>query len=448
MKNIAIILAAGMGKRMYSDKSKVLHEIFEKPMIEYVLSSLNNHKFEEIIVVAGHKKESLIEYFQDRVKFVFQDEQKGTAHAVMMAREYIKNNLDSKVVVLCGDTPLITTNEISLLLDNNDDYSATVLTTVLDDPTNYGRVIRDEKDEVVKIVEEKDANIDEKKVKEINSGMYSFLAKDLDKVLDKIKPNNSQKEYYLTDAIEYLIKDNKKVCAKITKDKDSVLGVNNKMQLSYAYKIINQRKQEDLMKNFGVTILDPNTTYISPDSKIDNDTIIYPLNTIINCEIGKDTIIYPNSYLKNSKIGDNIKIYSSYIFDSIIEGDSTIGPFAHIRNEAVIKKKAKIGNFVEVKKSIIEEGTKASHLTYLGDAVIGKKTNIGAGTITCNYDGKNKHKTIIGEGVFIGSNSSLVAPLNIEDNSLIAAGSTITKDVKKEEIAFGRARQINKKKKN
>ena len=318
-----------------------------------------------------------------------------------------------------------------------------LLSCEIQNPFGYGRIIN-KHGNVIDIVEEKEADEETRQIKEINAGVYIFKYERLIEAVSKINNNNLKGEYYLTDAIKYLVNDGYKVESYKIYDEDEILGVNSKVQLSQANSILRMRKNEELMDN-GVIMINPEVTYIEETVKIGQDTVIYP-NVIIqgNTEIGENSIILGNTRIENSVIGDNVKIESSLIESSIIEKNATIGPFAHLRPKAYLKEEVHVGNFVEVKNTTLEKGVKVGHLTYLGDAEIGEDTNVGAGTITCNYDGKNKHKTIIGKNVFIGSNSILVAPVELGDDTFTAAGSVITEKVPEGNIAFGRSRQINK----
>jgi bifunctional UDP-N-acetylglucosamine pyrophosphorylase/glucosamine-1-phosphate N-acetyltransferase len=345
---------------------------------------------------------------------------------------------------MCGDTPLVKNDTVKKLFSYHLKHknNATVLSGIVENPSGYGRIVRDDKGNVSAIVEEKSATSEQKLIKEINSGIYCFSLDTLWKALSKVKPNNQKKEYYLTDVIYILNQDGYKTDAVSVCSEEEILGVNDRLQLATAGDILRGRKIEELMAN-GVTIIDPYTTYIDGDVIIGQDTIVKP-NTFIegNVSIGANCVIGPNSVVSESKIADNVVIRYSYVDGAKIENNVKIGPFAHIRPGTVLKEKVKVGNFSEIKKSVIDENSKVNHLSYIGDAVIGKNVNIGAGTITCNYDGKNKHQTILEDEVFVGSNVNLVAPVKIEKGVLIGAGSTITKNVESGKLAIARARQI------
>lgn len=446
MNIVSLVLAAGKGTRMKSELPKVLHKVNGVPMVIKIDSELKKAGISKNILILGHKKELVIKEFENRninIDYVTQEEQLGTGHAIMQAKEVLKD-FEGTVLVTCGDTPLIrnTTIEKFVNFHNEKKASATILTAKVDNPFGYGRIVKNE-DKVIAIIEEKEASDDIKKINEINSGVYCFDSKKLFASLEKIDNNNEKGEYYLTDVIKILVNNNELVESYLLEDNQEILGVNSKVQLAEASQVLRNRKNIELMEN-GVIIIDPNTTYIEETVEIGKDTIIYP-NVIIegNTKIGNNSIIMQNSRIVDSDIADNVKIESSVIEESIIEEGVTIGPFAHLRPKAHLKENVHIGNFVEVKKSTLEKGVKAGHLSYIGDAEVGENTNFGAGTITCNYDGKNKHKTIIGKNVFIGSDTKFVAPVNIGDNSITGAGSVITKDVPEYALGLGRAKQLN-----
>jgi len=442
---MAVILAAGEGKRMKSNKAKVLHKICGKTFIERVYESVKGAGIDETILVVGHKADQVQEHMKDSVSYVKQDVQLGTGHAVMQAEKYFENKKGC-VIVLCGDAPLITSKTISDAIEfhKNNGYSATVITAEMEDPTGYGRIVRSADGNVVKIVEHRDANEQERKIKEINSGLYVFNIENLVEALKMLDNNNDQGEYYLTDTIEILIKKGLKVGAVRAGDSSEVLGINDRVQLAKASEILRKKILQNLMLN-GVTIIDPASTYIDEDVQIGIDTVVYP-GTIIEGKtvIGENCTIGPNARIVSARIGNNVEINSSVILESIVDDNTHVGPFAYIRPESKIGKNVKIGDFVEVKKSVIGDGTKASHLTYIGDAEVGCNVNFGCGTVIVNYDGKKKHKTIIGDNAFIGCNSNLVSPVEIKKNAYIAAGSTITEEVPENSLAIARARQVVK----
>lgn len=441
MKTKSIILAAGQGTRMKSGTSKVLHEIFHKPLVYYPIEAARYAGAQEVCLVVGHKSEEVMETFGDTVKYALQAERLGTGHAVMQAMDFIGD--DGEILVLYGDTPLITAQTIEKMLafHRKKKNAVTVLSALVDDPTGYGRIVRDESKHFVKIVEQKDATDEEKRITEINGGMYVFEAKHLKSALSKITNNNKQQEYYLTDTIEILLHEGYNVDAIAIMNPDDILGVNSREQLAQATAIMKQRINRKHMDN-GVTLIDPHHTYIDPEVEIGQDTVIEP-GCIIegNTSIGENCLIGYNTKIRNCKVGNSVAIESSMLIDSQIDEGCHIGPFAYIRPNSHIGAKVKIGDFVEIKNATIGEGTKVSHLTYIGDADVGCDVNFGCGTVVVNYDGEKKHRTIIKDHAFIGCNTNLVSPVVIEENVYTAAGSTITQDVPKNSLAIARARQ-------
>lgn len=439
-----LILAAGKGTRMKSDIPKIIHKVNGVPMISKIISVLDELNSEENILILGYKKEEVLQVVGQDSSYVLQNEQLGTGHAVMQAKEKLKD-YDGDVMVLCGDTPLLRVETLKELYDFHKKSGAvtTILTSVYENPFGYGRIVKE--DGLVKaIVEEKEASEEVKKIKEVNAGVYCFNSKELFKALDKIDNNNEKGEYYLTDVIGIQVNENKKVQSFVLADNREILGVNSKVELAQAGQILRERKNISLMED-GVILIDPANTYIEENVKIGRDTVIYPGAVIQgNTVIGEKCEILGTTRIIDSTIKNNIKIESSVIEESILEDGVTMGPFAHLRPKSHLKELVHIGNFVEVKKSTLEKGVKAGHLTYLGDAQVGENTNIGAGTITCNYDGVNKFKTIIGKEAFIGSDSMLVAPVNIGEKALVGAGSVITKDVPDRSLAVSRSKQIIK----
>ena len=438
-----IILAAGEGKRMKSSKSKVLHEISFQPLVKWVIDATVDA--EKQIVVIGHCGEQVRSVLGDTVEFVEQKERLGTGHAVMQAKSYLEN-YNGDVLIMTGDTPLITRETINKAYEYHKsmDNSITVLTSEVEEPFGYGRIIRDSKGNVKKIVEQKDANDEEKLISEINSGMYFFDAKELLNSLDMLTINNAQGEYYLTDTVEIVLSKGLKVGAFIVENTDEILGINDRIQLAEAQAIMQDRIVDKHLLN-GVTFLAPETAYIGKDVEIGNDTVIMP-NTIIKgkTKIGSNCIIGPNTQITDSEITDNVEINSSVILESFIDENTVVGPFAYVRPHSNIGKNIKIGDFVEIKNSTIGDGTKVSHLTYVGDADVGKKVNFGCGTVLVNYDGAKKYRSTIEDNAFIGCNTNLVSPVNVKENAFIAAGSTITDDVPENSLAIARARQVVK----
>ena len=444
MKLKTLILAAGKGTRMKSDMPKVIHKVNGIPMITKIIDTLSGLNPEENILILGHKKEEVLKVVGENCDYVLQTEQLGTGHAVIQAKEKLEG-YDGDVMILCGDTPLLRESTLKSLYEYHKESGAvtTILTSIYENPFGYGRIVKE--DGLVKaIVEEKEASEEIKKIKEINAGVYCFNSKELFKALDKIDNNNEKGEYYLTDVIGIQVSENKKVQSFILEDKMEILGVNSKVELTQAGKVLRDRKNRELMEE-GVILIDPETTYVEESVKVGRDTVLYP-GVVLQGKtvIGENCEIIGNSRIIDSVLGNNIRVESSVIEESILEDGVTMGPFAHIRPKSLLKEKVHIGNFVEVKKSTLEKGVKAGHLTYLGDAQVGENTNIGAGTITCNYDGVNKFKTVIGKDAFIGSDSMLVAPVNIGEKALIGAGSVITKDVPSNSLAVSRSKQIIK----
>lgn len=441
VKTKSIILAAGQGTRMKSSTSKVLHEIFHKPLVYYPIEAARYAGAQEVCLVVGHKSEEVMKTFGDTVKYALQAERLGTGHAVMQAMDFIRD--DGEILVLYGDTPLITAQTIEKMLafHRKKKNAVTVLSALVDDPTGYGRIVRDESKHFVKIVEQKDATDEEKRITEINGGMYVFEAKHLKSALSKITNNNKQQEYYLTDTIEILLHEGYNVDAIAIMNPDDILGVNSREQLAQATAIMKQRINRKHMDN-GVTLIDPHHTYIDPEVEIGQDTVIEP-GCIIegNTSIGENCIIGYNTKIRNCTVGNSVAIESSMLIDSQIDEGCHIGPFAYIRPNSHIGAKVKIGDFVEIKNATIGEGTKVSHLTYIGDADVGCDVNFGCGTVVVNYDGEKKHRTTIKDHAFIGCNTNLVSPVVIEENVYTAAGSTITQDVPKNSLAIARARQ-------
>ena len=409
---MAIVMAAGKGTRMKSKKSKLVQKIYGKEIVKRAVENAQKAGIKDIVAVVGYQKEEVMEVLGDSVKYAYQDEMLGTGHAVLQAKEYLAGK-KGKVLVLNGDVPLLRPETLNKLVEKsieNREY-ATLLTAIYDNPTGYGRIIRDEGGNIEAIVEEKDTKASQRKIKEINAGIYCFDIEELLAALEKIKPNNAQGEYYITDVISIMNKKGLKTGAVIVEDNTEILGINDRIQLEMLTKVLQMRINTEHMRK-GVTIEDVNSTYIYDDVQIGMDTVIHP-NTIIKSgvEIGEDCEIGPNSY---------------------------------IREGCKLSNKVKIGSFVEIKKAIIGEGTKVPHLSYMGDCEIGERCNIGCGTITCNYDGFHKSKTIIGNHSFIGSNTNLVAPVTLGDETFVAAGSTITDDVPDYALAIARQRQTNK----
>ena len=439
----SIILAAGEGKRMKSNIAKPLQQAAGKALVEWVLDTAEETGSDENIVVIGHKAEDVKAYLGDRAKYAYQYEQLGTGHAVMQGIESIKD-VDGTVMVLYGDSPLI---EAETLKRVREDHSkkmraATVITAIADEPYGYGRIVR-ENGEIVRIVEQKDASEDEQTITEVNSGMYFFDIQKLKESLSKITNDNSQGEYYITDVIEIMLSEGEKVGAYVT-DLEQTMGVNDKLQLSQVGKILNRRKVEALMLA-GVTIIDPDKVQVTTNVKVGRDTVLYP-GTVLEGDsvIGENCVIGSNTSLNNCKVGNNTKILETVGIDSEIGSDTNVGPFAYLRPGTKVGSEVKIGDFVEVKNSTIDDGTKVAHLTYIGDADVGKRVNFGCGTVVVNYDGVNKHRTIIEDDCFIGCNTNLVSPVVVRHGAYTAAGSTITDEVPPESLAIARSKQVVK----
>lgn len=444
MKLSVVILAAGLGKRMNSNIPKVLHEVLGRPMLQYAVDAVKTLKPQKIIVVIGNGADAVKKRLaaEDQLSFAIQKKLLGTGDALATARKELKKGA---VLVLNGDCPLITTKTLNMLIEKHKQEKNIVsfLSFADDSMPGYGRILRDEKGKVRGIVEDKHATSEEKKkFKELNSGVYILETEALN-YLDGIKKNRASGEYYLTDIIGIVSKEGKRLNAYIC-PAEEIRGVNNRMELYEVSDILRRRTIAKLMER-GVTFVDPNTSFVHPSVSVGKDTVIYP-NTYLegDTKIGDNCIIFPGARIYKSILGSGVVIKDNTIVEeSKIGNGSAIGPFAHLRPHSIIGRNVKIGNFVETKKSSIGNGTKASHLSYIGDAVIGKDVNIGAGTITCNYDGKNKFQTTIESGVFIGSDSQLVAPVKIGKGSYVAAGATVTRDVPAGSLAISRVKQQN-----
>jgi len=442
MKVKGIILAAGKGTRMKSDIPKVLHRAAGRTMAEWAVNSAASVDNRPTVVV-GHSKEEVMEILDGKADFVFQLEQKGTGHAVMMAKENIKGS--DYTVITYGDMILLRKESIEGLVDLtiNENLDAAVLTAFADDPTGLGRIINNAEGYVEKIVEHRDANEEQLKINEINTGVFCFKSDILLDALGKIGCDNSQGEYYLTDAVEIINKSGGRIKSAHC-DALEALGTNDRAQLAQSAKELRRRINHEHMIN-GVTLIDPDNTYIDADVVIGNDTIIYPGCVIEGkTEIGSGCVIYGATNIKDSKIADNVTIKASNITHSSVDSGTNIGPNAYLRPKSKIGKNCKIGDFVEIKNSDIGDDTKISHLTYVGDADIGKDVNLGCGVVVVNYDGKNKNRTVVEDNAFVGCNTNLVSPVRVGKGAYTAAGSTITEDVPEGALAIARSRQINK----
>ena len=441
---VTVILAAGKGTRMKSKLPKVLHKAGGKSMVQHVIDAAKAAGAKRNIVVTGFGGDMVRAAIGEQAEFVEQKEQLGTGHAVLQTAELLKDE-NGTVMVLCGDTPLLTGELLKKLYDEHvaAKAKATVLTAIMPDATGYGRIIRKADGSVEKIVEHKDATEAERQVKEVNSGIYCFAAKDLFVALKQVTNDNAQGEYYLPDVLEILQKQGEKIWAVAADDYEATLGINSRLQLSGAEKILRRRKNEELMAA-GVTIMDPATTYIDADVKIGRDTVIYPQTFLEgNTVIGEECEIGPSVRFQNVKAGNGVTGQFIYAHDCEFADGVILGQFTHIRPNTYLAEKVKIGNFVEVKNSNIGKGSKLPHLSYIGDTDMGSGVNMGCGTITVNYDGKTKFRTTIGDDAFVGCNSNLVAPVEVENGAYIGAGSTITKKVPEGTLAIARARQKN-----
>lgn len=446
---ISVILAAGEGSRMKSNIPKVAHNVCGRPMASHVIDAAKGAGCEKNIVIVGHGKEKVKKALEgENIEFANQpigdDAPYGTGYAVMQAENHISD--DDKVIILTGDTPLIEGGTLKELLDYSEKYDldAVVLTAEFEDATGYGRIKRKENGNIIGIVEHKDATEKEREIKEINSGIFMFKGSALKYSLKSLTNENSQNEYYITDAIKILADNEYNVDGYVLKDNTEILGVNSKIQLSEAEEFMRGKINSNHMLS-GVTLIDPKTTYIEKDIEIGRDTIIYP-GVVIKGEtkIGEECIIEGSTNIADTIIGDRINIKSSTLIESFVGDDTKIGPNAYLRPKSNIGKNVKIGDFVEVKNANIGNNSKASHLSYIGDADVGENVNIGCGVVFVNYDGKNKFRSTVGNNAFIGSNSNLVAPIIVRDHGYIAAGSTITDEVREGDLSIARARQVNK----
>lgn len=437
-----IILAAGQGTRMHSSLPKVLHCVAGKPMLQHVIESCQQLNVNELAIVYGHGGELVQEAISDKnIHWALQKEQKGTGHAVAQAEALIHD--DMTVIIAYGDVPLIKADTLSSLAEKLKHSVLSVLTTKLDDPFGYGRIVRNDDGNILSIVEEKDATDEQRKIHEVNTGFIAAKGSDLKRWLKQIEPNNKQGEYYLTDCIALAVSEGGIVESAVCDNPLEVQGVNNRIQQAEMERAYQAIKAEELMLE-GVTLLDPARIDIRGTVKAGKDVSIDVNNIFIgDVLLGDNVTIESGCVIKDAQIANNVTIQASSVIDLAIIGEScSVGPFARIRPETVLKAKAKVGNFVEIKKSTVGIGSKVSHLSYIGDTQMGSDVNIGAGTITCNYDGANKFQTIIGDNVFVGSDTQLVAPVNLARGTVIGAGSTITKDTPEDELTLSRSKQI------
>jgi len=450
-----LILAAGLGTRMRSNLAKVLHKLDGRPLINHVCRTATALAPRKVYVVIGHQGEDvktavLEELDSEHAEFVWQTEQLGTGHAVNSARQFLEDE-DSTLLVLSGDVPMIRAETLAALVQQHRSHrgkgaACTILTVKLDDPTGYGRIVRDDHGLFNRIVEQKDASEDERKVKEINSGIYCFDTRKLFRALSSVKNENAQGEYYLTDVPTLLRNAGDDIAIYHHNDSNEIEGINNRVQLADLERVLRRRVIKKLMLDYGVTFIDPNNSYVSAEAQIGRDTVIFPNVSIEGTsEIGDGCTVRSGTRITNSKVGHGVEILDNCVItDSEVGNQCTVGPMAHLRGKAKMEEKSKVGNFVELKKTVLGRGSKASHLTYLGDASIGEKTNIGAGTITCNYDGKNKHATTIGNNVKISSNTMLVAPIKVGDGAMTGAGSVVIKDVEPYTLVVGVPAKVKK----
>jgi bifunctional UDP-N-acetylglucosamine pyrophosphorylase/glucosamine-1-phosphate N-acetyltransferase len=439
-----IILAAGLGTRMKSATVKVLHRAAGRPIIDYVVDLASQISDKPPIVVVGYQREVVQKWLGDRARYAVQEEQLGTGHAVLQAAQVLGKAGGRKILILSGDVPLTRAETLQHLIEEHERSGSalTLLTMRLADPAMYGRIVRDSKGAVTRIVEAKDATQEEKKIDEVNAGIYLFDGDQLFDNLRRLSSHNAQGEYYLTDVLGMLRKSGKRVGAVIVDDPVEALGVNSRAELATVESEIQRRVVEKLMAE-GVTFRNPATVVIDSLVTIGPDTVIYPFVTVEGAtKIGRGCVLDPGVHLHNVTVGDNVHLKSGTVAeDAIIEDEATVGPYAHLRPGTQLGKHVKVGNFVETKKAVFGDGAKASHLSYIGDAEVGADANIGAGTITCNYDGVNKQKTIIEDGAFIGSDTQLIAPVRIGRGAYVGAGSTITKDVPPDSLALSRVPQ-------
>ena len=443
MNTTAIILAAGKGTRMKSDIPKVLHRMEGMSLLEHVVSRVEPLVDRPPAAVIGFGGEMVQDALGDRVRYVWQHEQLGTGHAVMQAGEILRES--DTVLVLCGDTPLLRTETLEALIREHrqSGNQATVLSVLMEDPTGYGRLVRDPEGELQEIVEHRDCTAEQLNIREINSGTYCFSGSVLADMLERLTPDNDQKEYYLTDVIRLIRREGGKTGGYLCSDPEEIMGINSRVQLAEASRIMRRRINRHWMEE-GVAMVDPESVYIGASVRLSPDVEIWP-GVILEGEttVGRNTVLGPGCRIRDSVIGNNCRLDQAIVLESVMGDGCAIGPFAYIRPGCRLGDRVKIGDFVEIKKTSVGEGSKLPHHSYIGDAVVGAGVNIGAGTITCNYDGVNKYQTIIGDGVFVGSNSNLVAPVNLGRRAYVAAGSTITCDVPEESLGLARERQKN-----
>lgn len=443
MEKYILILAAGKGTRMKSALPKVLHEAVYHPLLFYVLNAAREVGATEICTVVGHGAEEVKAAFEGQTSFVLQREQKGTGHAVREGLSALEERREGTVLVLCGDTPLLRGETLKALCEHHEKEGAavTVMTASLEDPFGYGRIVRNENGTLLRIVEQRDASEEERAIREINSGVYCFDLGFLRDAVSRLNTDNDQGELYLTDTIAIANRDGKKALAFAIDDFEEVQGINDRVQLAAAAKVLRRRKAEELMRD-GVTLIDPDSTVIDPLAVVGEDTVIEPFTVIKgNTVIGKNCHIGPDTELRDSTLGDHVTFWRSVATEAKVGDFGNIGPFAYLRPKTELLDHVKVGDFVEVKNSTIGSGSKLPHLTYIGDSDVGSRCNIACGTITCNYDGFNKTRSTIGDNVFVGCNVNLVSPVTVDNGAYIAAGSTITRDVPRDALAVAREKQ-------
>ncbi|RJQ52990.1 MAG: bifunctional UDP-N-acetylglucosamine diphosphorylase/glucosamine-1-phosphate N-acetyltransferase GlmU [Actinobacteria bacterium] len=444
METVALVLAAGEGTRMKSESPKVLHQLLDRPMLAYVLGAVEEAEITRTTVVIGHGANSVREYLGDRAGHVVQEQQLGTGHAVMAARDAL-SGVAGTLFVVSGDTPLLRSETIANLLEEHESHSAaaTILTSIPPDPTGYGRIVRDEEGHVARIVEHRDAGPEELEICETNSSIYCFDAPRLFSALERLDRANVQGEYYLTDVIGIMATDGETIASHLAKDFTETLGINSRRQLAEALSVLQARVNERWMDE-GVSIMDPAQTWIGIDVDLDRDVQLLPQTYLLgSTSVGSGTTVGPNVRVIDSRIGRDCLIEQAHIRGSAIEDGVNVGPFCSLRPGTVLRSGSKAGTFVEMKKTEVGEGSKVPHLSYMGDATIGRDANVGAGTITCNYDGVRKYPTEIGDKAFIGSDTMLVAPVRVGEGAVTGAGSAITKDVPPEGLGIERASQKN-----
>ncbi len=445
MKTKAVILAAGQGTRMKSDLLKVLHPVAGKAMIMHVVEAARAAGASEIIVVTGYQEEKVRQLPLHDVTFVSQREQRGTGHALSCARHSVGTE-DHNLLVLYGDNPLLSHCLLQRMVRTRmqDNADIVILTTILDDPFGYGRVVRSPDGSIVRIVEQRDLEEGEQHISEVLTGVFCFRSPAVFQLLEQLDTNNAQREYLLPDVVEIAIKSGLIVSSVLERDSSVCEGVNDRHQLANAERILRMRKLKELM-DLGVTVLDPHHTYVDLDVTVGRDSTLYP-GTFLKgkTSIGTDCVIGPGTQITDSILGNRVHVQFSVIEESVLEDDTRVGPYSHIRAGSHICTGAKIGNFAEIKNSRIGPGSKVPHHSYVGDTTLGAGVNVGAGAVTVNYDGKRKHRTVVGDGAFLGCNSNLVAPVTINKDAYVAAGSTISEDVPEAALAIARARQVNK----